>query len=90
MYGRYRLDVPVLQEAEHVTHVTRIVLAGADTNREHVGYRSAAALAACLGTTLVGFPGDHAGYVSQAQAFAMKLLETLAEPSAPGWNASRP
>ena len=78
MYGRYRLDVPVLQEA---AHVTRIVLAGADTNREHVGYRSAAALAACLGTTLVGFPGDHAGYVSQAQVLAPVSRKKMAATS---------
>jgi pimeloyl-ACP methyl ester carboxylesterase len=70
--GRYRLDIAALQAAP-----TRIVLAGGEAGRDYFPYLCAARLAERLGTTVVEFPGHHAGYVSQPRAFAERLREVL-------------
>jgi pimeloyl-ACP methyl ester carboxylesterase len=69
---RYRLNVPALLAAP-----TRIVIAAASAGREFVGYRCAAAVANQLQTTLVEFPGHHAGYISHPGAFAARLHAVL-------------
>jgi pimeloyl-ACP methyl ester carboxylesterase len=70
--GRYRLDIAALRAAP-----TRIVLAGGEAGRDYFPYLCAARLAERLGTTVVEFPGHHAGYVSHPRAFAERLREVL-------------
>lgn len=70
--GCYRLDIAALQAAP-----TRIVLAGGEAGRDYFPYLCAARLAERLGTTVVEFPGHHAGYVSHPRAFAERLCDAL-------------
>ncbi len=76
MYDRYDFDFDALAQA---ATQARIVLAGGTAQREAFPYRSAAAIAERLGTSLVEFPGGHAGYVTHPKAFTAKLLEVLVE-----------
>jgi pimeloyl-ACP methyl ester carboxylesterase len=78
MLCNYRIDVSALRTAP-----VRIVLAGGEAGREHWPYRSAVAVADLLGTTLVEFPGHHAGYVTHPRAFAARLHELLEDTSSP-------
>jgi pimeloyl-ACP methyl ester carboxylesterase len=78
MLRNYRLDIPALRAAP-----VRIVLAGGEAGREHWPYRSAVAVADLLGTTLVDFPGHHAGYVTHPRAFAARLQELLEDARSP-------
>jgi len=74
MYDRYQLDFAALKSAGVQT---RIVLAGGEQNEGSTVYRSAAAVAERLGTTVVEFPGQHVGYVTNPRTFAQRLLEVL-------------
>lgn len=68
----YRPDAGVLHAAP-----TRIVVAAGSTNREQIAHRTARALAELLGSTLVEFPGDHAGFLGQPAEFAEVLRPEL-------------
>jgi pimeloyl-ACP methyl ester carboxylesterase len=70
--GRYRLDIAALQ-----TTPARIIPAGGEAGRSYFPYLCACRLAERLGTTLVEFPGHHAGYVSHPLAFAERLRAVL-------------
>ena len=70
--GRYRLDVDALK-----TIRGRVVIAGGSGGRQYFPYRAAAKLAEQIGTPLVEFPGNHAGYTSEPAAFAAKLASIL-------------
>jgi clorobiocin biosynthesis protein CloN7 len=56
----------------------RVVVAGGTTSKGEFPQRTAAALADRLGTSLVDFPGGHAGFASDATDFAATLRRTLA------------
>jgi pimeloyl-ACP methyl ester carboxylesterase len=73
----YTLNIPALKAV-----LTRIVIAGGSEGREYVGYRCAVAVAEHLGTTVVEFPSNHAGYISHPTAFALKLREMLEDKTA--------
>lgn len=66
-------DIPTLR-----TGSPRIVVAGGEESDDQLAYRAAVALAEHLGTPVVRFPGDHAGFMMQPDAFAAKLREVLA------------
>jgi pimeloyl-ACP methyl ester carboxylesterase len=69
----YQPDFAALQAAP-----TRVVAAGGTTSKGQLPQRTAAALAKRLGTPLIDFPGDHAGFASEAKDFATVLRRTLA------------
>ncbi len=69
----YQPDFSALKAAP-----SRIVVAGGITSRGEFAQRTAAALAARLGTPLIDFPGGHRGFASDAKGFARVLLRTLA------------
>ncbi|MGZ3674790.1 MAG: alpha/beta fold hydrolase [Ktedonobacterales bacterium] len=75
--GRYTLDIAALQAAP-----TRVVLAGGRDGRAYFPYQCAARLAHCLGTTLIEFPGNHAGFVTHPSEFAERLREVLGNRAA--------
>jgi len=54
-----------------------VVVAGGTTSRGQFAQRGAQALAERLGTPLVEFPGGHAGFITEAKAFAAVLHRTL-------------
>jgi clorobiocin biosynthesis protein CloN7 len=56
----------------------RVVVAGGTTSKGEFAQRTAAALAECLGTSLIDFPGGHGGFASDAGDFAVVLRRTLA------------
>jgi pimeloyl-ACP methyl ester carboxylesterase len=56
----------------------RVVVAGGTTSKGEFPQRTAAALAERLGTSLIDFPGGHAGFASDAGDFAAVLRRTLA------------
>ncbi|MEO8611544.1 MAG: alpha/beta hydrolase [Chloroflexota bacterium] len=66
--SRYRLDVVALMATP-----TRIVVAGGREGRAYFPYQCAAALAENIGTPLVEFPGNHAGFVRYPKEFAQQL-----------------
>lgn len=70
--ARYTLDLTALQAAH-----TRIIVAGGREGRAYFPYRCAAALADHLGTSVVEFPGHHAGFVDHPKEFAEKLHAVL-------------
>lgn len=70
----YRPDLAALRAAS-----SRIVVAGGATSKGQLAHRTTAALAEQLGTPLVEFPGDHAGFVGQPEPFARVLRRVLAE-----------
>jgi len=68
----YRPDIDRLRAAP-----TRIVIGvGAASNGE-LAHRGGLAVAELLGTAPVDFPGDHGGFASAADAFAVRLREVL-------------
>jgi clorobiocin biosynthesis protein CloN7 len=69
----YEPDIAALRAAR-----TRVVVAVGTTSRGQYPQRTAAALAERLGTALVGFPGGHTGFVSDASGFAAVLRRSLA------------
>jgi clorobiocin biosynthesis protein CloN7 len=73
---RYRPDIPALRAAS-----TRIVVGGGTTSAGQLAHRTAAALADQLDTSLVDFPGDHAGYAAEPEAFGWMLHHVLATPT---------
>jgi hypothetical protein len=69
----YQPDFAALQAAP-----ARVIAAGDTTSTGQFAQRTAAALAERLGTPLTDFPGDHAGFASEANDFATVLRHTLA------------
>ncbi len=69
----YQPDFAALQAAP-----TRVMAAGGTASKGEFAQRTAAALAERLGTPLIDFPGNHAGFVSEAKDFAAVLRRTLA------------
>jgi clorobiocin biosynthesis protein CloN7 len=55
----------------------RVVVAGGTTSKGEFAQRTAAALAACLGTSLIDFPGGHVGFITDATDFAAVLRSVL-------------
>ena len=70
--SRYALDIAALKAAP-----TQIVLAGGREGQAYFPYRRAVALAGCLGTNVVEFPGNHAGFVKHPSEFAKQLRDVL-------------
>jgi pimeloyl-ACP methyl ester carboxylesterase len=68
----YVPDVVRLQAAS-----SRIALAGGETSGTQLAYKSGAALAKRLGTVVLAFPGDHAGFSMYPSAFAERLHKVL-------------
>jgi clorobiocin biosynthesis protein CloN7 len=71
-FTRYRPDVAALRAAS-----TQIVVAGGATSTGQLPHRTAVALADQLDTTVVAFPGDHAGFARQPERFADLLRQVL-------------
>lgn len=70
----YCPDVEALRAAS-----TRIVIAVGDaTTPDQLCHRTSATLAGRLGTGLVGFPGDHGGFLGAPEAFEQRLRDVLA------------
>jgi len=69
----YQPDFAALQAAP-----ARVIAAGGTTSKGEFAQRTAAALAERLGTPLIDFPGNHAGFASEAKGFATVLRRTLA------------
>ena len=69
----YEADLSSLQAGP-----ARVVVAGGTTSKGEFPQRTAAALAQRLGSSLVDFPGGHAGFASDATDFAAVLRRTLA------------
>ncbi len=84
-FTRFVPDVPALQAT-----AARIVMAGGRDSRAHLPYRPAAALAERLGRHVAGFPGGHAGYMTQPAQFATRLTGVLTSAGArlAGWEAT--
>ena len=72
--ARYTLDLSALKAMPP----TSILPAGGSASRETWPYQCSLALAECLGTLLVEFPGDHAGFSNHPQEFAERLHAVLA------------
>jgi hypothetical protein len=68
----YEPDFSALQDVP-----ARIVVGGGTTSEGQFAQRTAAALAERLGTALIQFPGDHNGFGSDAQDFAVVLRRSL-------------
>lgn len=68
----YRLDPADLKALRK-----RILPAGGYISRDFFPYQCSRALAEYLGTEIVEFPGNHAGYVMQNREFAMRLHDIL-------------
>jgi len=73
----YEPDIAALQAAP-----TRVIVAGGTTSKGEFAQRTAVALAERFGSSLIDFPGGHAGFVSDPRDFAAVLCGTLASPSA--------
>ncbi|GAA1550526.1 alpha/beta hydrolase [Kribbella lupini] len=71
-FGRYRVEL------ERLRHV-RVVVGVGDLSAAEPPGRAAVALAAGLGQTAVVFPGDHGGFGSAAEGFAVVLDRVLRE-----------
>jgi clorobiocin biosynthesis protein CloN7 len=69
----YQPDIAALQAAP-----TRIVVAGGTASKGEFPQRTAVALAERLGSSLMDFPGGHAGFVSEPKEFAEVLRRALA------------
>jgi pimeloyl-ACP methyl ester carboxylesterase len=68
----YHPDLAALREAS-----ARIVVGGGHASAGQLAHRTAVALAQRLGTPLAGFPGGHAGFVSDPVPFAQTLRRVL-------------
>jgi pimeloyl-ACP methyl ester carboxylesterase len=74
LIGNYQPDLAALQGSS-----TRIVVGvGDESTPEQMVYQTAHALARRLGTQPVQFPGDHGGFGSHPDEFAVRLREVLA------------
>lgn len=71
----YRPDIEALRAAP-----TRIVVAAGATSTGRLANRTAVALASELGTPVVEFPGDHAGFMAQPEQFGRVLDQVLTQP----------
>ena len=69
----YQPDFSALEAAR-----TRLIVAGGTASTGEFAQRTAVALAGRLGTSLMDFPGGHAGFVSEPKEFASVLKRTLA------------
>ena len=69
----YEPDLRALRDAP-----SRVVVAGGVTSRGEFPHRTAVALAEHLGSALAEFPGNHAGFAIEPEAFARKLRDVLA------------
>lgn len=72
-YTRYTPDIDTLAAVP-----TQLVLAGGRDSRDKFPYRPNTILAERLGTTVVDFPGGHAGYRTHPTEFATTLHKVLA------------
>lgn len=70
----YEPDITELRAA-----AARVVVAAGTASRGELAQRTAFALAERLGTPMAEFPGGHAGFVSDAEEFAVLLRRLLAE-----------
>ncbi len=68
----YRPDLSALQGTP-----VRVVVAGGTTSKGQFAQRTAAALAEALVTSLIDFPGGHAGFASDPEDFAAALHRAL-------------
>jgi pimeloyl-ACP methyl ester carboxylesterase len=57
----------------------RILIAGGEASGDQLAYRAAVAVAERLGTTIMRFPGDHGGFTTHPEAFAVRLQEVLVD-----------
>lgn len=73
----YKLDLGALKTALKSASM-RIVPAGGKASREFFPYRCAVVLAERLGTEMVEFPGNHGGYNTSDQEFALRLHDVIA------------
>ena len=71
---RYRPDIEALRAAP-----ARLVVAGGTTSKGQLANRTAVALAEQLGTTVLDFPGDHAGFIAYPEQFGALLDQVLRE-----------
>jgi pimeloyl-ACP methyl ester carboxylesterase len=71
----YQPDFPALGLAP-----ARVIVGGGTSSRGQFPWRTAAALADRLGTSLLDFPGGHGGFGSDAQDFAPVLRRALESP----------
>jgi clorobiocin biosynthesis protein CloN7 len=69
----YQPDLSALQGGP-----VRVVVAGGTSSKGQFPQRTAVALAERLDTPLIGFPGGHAGFASDAKEFAAVLRRALA------------
>ncbi|HTR79557.1 MAG TPA: alpha/beta hydrolase [Gemmatimonadaceae bacterium] len=69
----YRPDLAALQRPS-----PRVVIAAGAASKGQYPQRAAVALAERLGTSVIEFPGGHAGFTTDPQAFASVLRRTLA------------
>src|SRR5690349_20190998 len=70
--AQYALDLAALQAVQQ-----QLVIAGGSEGHDFFPYRCAVALAERLETTVIDFPGHHAGFVNHPKEFAEKLREVL-------------
>jgi pimeloyl-ACP methyl ester carboxylesterase len=70
----YRPDIAALQAAP-----ARIVVAAGATSKGQLANRTAAALAAQLGTPVVEFLGDHGGFAALAEQFGRVLDQVITQ-----------
>jgi pimeloyl-ACP methyl ester carboxylesterase len=71
--GAFMPDIAALP-----TGSPRIVVGAGEASGEQLAHRTAVALAERLGTKIVHFPGDHGGFTTHPEPFAVKLHEVLA------------
>jgi pimeloyl-ACP methyl ester carboxylesterase len=72
-FTRYEPDVDALRSGR-----PRVVIGVGEASKGEVAARSATALAERLGVPATAFPGDHGGFMSDPEAFAARLRQTLA------------
>jgi clorobiocin biosynthesis protein CloN7 len=70
----YRPDFAALRAAS-----ARIVVGAATEAKGQLAHRAAVALAGELGTTVVGFPGDHTGFQGEPEPFTRVLRQVFSE-----------
>jgi pimeloyl-ACP methyl ester carboxylesterase len=69
-FTRFSPDLEALRDAP-------LTVASGTEATESLPYRTTAALAGCLGTQIVEFPGNHVGYLTQPAEFARTLRDVL-------------
>jgi pimeloyl-ACP methyl ester carboxylesterase len=70
MVGEYQYNLDGLKA---VAKKTKIIIGGSTTAKQAIGYRGAEIAAGFFGTSIISFPGDHAGYIAYPQEFANAL-----------------